>query len=113
AAKLELAAKMMARAEEPSTAVAMRYMLLGEAGKLAAQAGDYSAMSAALDQLAEHFAADAATLKADYLFDAAKTAEGQDAHKALASAALQLCDEAVLLDNVDAALKLARTALAS
>lgn len=110
ATKAPLAAKLIKRAQEPSDAPAMRYIMLQEAGKLAAEAGDFDSMNAALDQLGEHYKVDVLTLKADTMFDASKSGDGEEFNKALATAGLTLCDEAVLSDKVDAALKIARTA---
>jgi hypothetical protein len=110
ATKSPLAAKLLKRAEEPSDAPAVRYVLLHEGARLSAEAGDFDSMNAALDKLGEQYKVDAITLKADTLFDASKTAEGEELHKALATAGLAMCDEAVLSDKIDAALKIARTA---
>jgi hypothetical protein len=113
AAKGELAAKLLQRAIAPGDTPAVRYILLLEAGKLAAEAGDFLRMAAALDKLGEQYPVDTMALKADTLFEASKTTEGKEANQALASAALGICDEAVLSDSIDAALKIARTALAA
>lgn len=111
--KAALAAKLLKRAQEPSEASAMRFVLLQEAGKLAAEGGDFDGMIAAADSLSEHYKLEAIVLKADTLFDASRSVEGKDANKALATAGLTLCDEAVLLDKADVALKIARTASAA
>jgi hypothetical protein len=113
AAKLALAAKLRERAEQSGDTAAVRYILWSEAARLAGEAGDFAAMMAAWDKLAERFAVEAIAEKADALFEVSKTAQGQDLNKALAAAALAACDEAVLLDKIDAALKIARTALAA
>jgi hypothetical protein len=113
AGKMALAAKLLQRAEQPSDTSKVRYILLSDAVKLAAEAGDFEAMSLALEKLGERYAVDTIALKAEAYFEAAKTTEGQEANKALAAAALAACDEAVLLDKIDSALKIARTALAA
>jgi hypothetical protein len=110
AKKGPLAAKLLERAEKQSDSPAVRYILLLEAGKLAAEAGDFGGMATALDKLGELYAADAVELKTDALFEASKMSEGKEANQSLATAALALCDEAVLLDKIEFALKIARTA---
>ncbi len=110
AGKVALAAKLMERAEQPSDTPAVRYILLSEAARLAADASDFEAMTAALDKLAERYAVDVMELKASAFFEAAKTAQGEEANKALALAALAACDEAVLLDKIESAKKIAGTA---
>lgn len=111
--KTALAAKLLKRAQEPSEPPNMRYILLQEAAKLAAEAGDFDSMIAAADSLSEHYKLEAIVLKADTLFDVSRSVEGAESNKALAAAGLLLCDEAVLLDKVDVALKIARTVSAA
>lgn len=113
AQKRPLVAKLLERAEGPRDTAAVRYILLLEAGKLAAEAGDFDRMAAALDKLGEHYAADAIALKANALFEASKTSEGKEINQALAKAALGFCDEAVLSDNIEAATKIAGAARAA
>jgi hypothetical protein len=110
ASKLTLAVKLLKRADEPSDTPAVRYILLQDAARLAAEASDFESMNAALDKLGEQYNVDAIGLKADTLFEVSKTADSNEVNKALATAGLAMCDEAVLLDKVDAALKIARTA---
>jgi hypothetical protein len=113
AAKVAVAEKMLRRADEGSDTAAIRFTLLSEAARLAAQGGDFEQMSAALARQAELFEIDAVDVKSDVLFDASKSTEGADGNQALARTALAAYDEAVLLEQFDQASKLARIALTS
>lgn len=110
-ARKALAEKMLARANETSDTAPLRFALLGEASQLSAAAGNYEQMAAALDRQEELFGVNALEAKGDALFEAAKTAGTPEANKALATYALGLSDEAVLLEKVDQAGKLVRIAL--
>jgi hypothetical protein len=86
-------------------------VLLDEASQLAAAAGNFGLVFAALDQQAESYAVDPIVAKADALVSAAQSADTPQVNQALASAALELSDVAVLIDQLDQASRLVRVAL--
>jgi hypothetical protein len=111
AAQLSLSEKMFARANETGDPAPLRFALFGESSQLAAAAGNFEQMAFALDRQAELFGNAALEAKSATLLEAAKAASTPEAHKALATYALGLSDEAVLLEKIDQAKKLVAIAL--
>ena len=111
--KAAVAQKMLARAEEPDTNDVQRYILLDEAISLLTKTADFDALIAAVEKQAERFAIDSLDARADALAEAAKTAQGGETNQALARKALDVSDEAVILEKVTHADRLVKIALNS
>lgn len=96
-------------------APAKKYALFVEARALAEQLGNIELLMRVLDAVGESFAVDVWKLKGEALASLGKTAaEGApETNASLAHAALDLADEAVVLEKFDAAMSFMRVAVAA
>jgi WD40 repeat protein len=105
-----LAATFLKEGEGTKDDPAARFVLYRQAAELAARAGDMDTALQALEQLAKEFEVNAAPLKADVLASAVQQASGKEAHQELAETALRFIKEAVDVDDLETAGRLAKVA---
>jgi WD40 repeat protein len=105
-----LAATFLKEGEGTKDDPAARFVLYRQAAELAARAGDMDTALQALEQLAKEFEVNAAPLKADVLASAVQQAIGKEANQELAETALRFIKEAVDVDDLETAGRLAKVA---
>ncbi len=116
AAVARLAATLLQDGKDTNDSPAGRFVLLGTARDLAAQAGDGPTALQAIDELAASFDLDAAAvfqMKTGALYTASKAVATPEAYHTVLDAALVLLEDALALDNYDAAAELVKTAEAA
>lgn len=106
-----LARKVLQQAGESKDDPNSRYVLLTEARRLATEVGDSETALKAIQELSNLYRIDGVALKQDSLATLVQSAKTAAELKTLASALLQLVDEAVAQDNFDAAEKAALAAV--
>lgn len=100
------AKKLLDEAVKPETDPVTRYVLLGEARELAAQAGDAATVLAAVAALERRYAVDTVPIKTAALATAARAARTPEAARAVAEAYLSLVEELADSDRFEEALAL-------
>lgn len=101
--KVTLAAQLRRMAEDSQEAPFRQYVLLRQASKVAAEAGEADQALAAVDLLDKIFAIDCLALKLDCLQAAAKAAGSTAQLEKVASEAKALLEKAIAVDRYDAA----------
>lgn len=107
--KAGLARELLAQAASESGDA--RFVMLREARKLAAAAGDVALAGRAVDAMSRNYSVDPVALKAEALKIAHDSAQGTSGHRDVAQAALGLVEAAAKDGRLDAARQLADVAL--
>src|SRR5262249_12897206 len=103
AALRKLAAILLEQAHETKDDAAARFVLFRDAAELAAQAGDLNTATNCIGEAAQEFTVDAADMQLGVLETAAKGATSAEANLKLAEAALAALENALAVDNFEAA----------
>ena len=111
--QLALSAKLLDQAKETKDDAAARFVLLREARDLAVQAGDVAQALRIVDDIAREFDASALALKTAVLEAAAALPATPTLSKTIAESALDVIDDAVAIDEFEAAGKLLKLAEAA
>lgn len=110
--KAALAQKLLGKSREATDEV-NRFVLLRVAKDVAVQAGDVYIAFRAIDETTNEFEVDRFTAKVSALLEAAKVATISDHHKAIATEARTLIEDAVTEDEFDTAKQLYEVAVAA